>query len=135
MARTRGAAAATAPDEPEREDTGMVLPPVPSADDLSKDPAASAACRRLAACRRFVAASALNRAVISCSAHIFDQQGSTGKLSVCMHGRCMGMLCRTRPLPPATSRRPPARPTARRHRIPPPTRPATNSPFFRRCGT
>ncbi|KAL4422281.1 hypothetical protein ABPG75_008478 [Micractinium tetrahymenae] len=38
MARTRSAAAAAAP-EPEREDTGMVLPPVPSMDDRSKDPA------------------------------------------------------------------------------------------------
>lgn len=43
MARTRSAAAATAP-EPEREDTGMVLPPVPSMDDRSKDPAVRLPC-------------------------------------------------------------------------------------------
>lgn len=40
MARTRSAAKAV--DEPEREDTGMVLPPVPSQDDQSNDPAVRA---------------------------------------------------------------------------------------------
>ena len=55
MARTRGAADAAPPpsgaaaDEPEREDTGMVLPQVPSAEDRSQDPQVCACVTALAA--------------------------------------------------------------------------------------
>lgn len=42
MARTRSAAKAV--EEPEREDTGMVLPPVPSQDDTTTDPAVRSGC-------------------------------------------------------------------------------------------
>lgn len=48
MARTRGTAAKEGQNgvaEPEREDTGMVLAPVPSDEDRSSDPEVQRRCR------------------------------------------------------------------------------------------